>query len=1087
MTTTIKNRPCQYTQEANTKLLSQRQGRRVDAIVAALREHIGGELGKLDLLATDSSDPTHIAALERLAPYAWFIVSSQLAAPLADQPLGDLIEALVKDSDFVGEQLAQEAVKHSDIRSKSLWERCQTLLGDPKPNASPCMILAARRLLHVGHDAVALRSLPAPHLVKVADDLGREVLELLTSGADSKLERTLLDAIDEASQHPGVPAGDLGHLGTVMAPFASTTDLTTMVAETVVVRSERRDYGEKPVPLSGISVDPPASETTHEPRISSSWAAVFERLDPAHLVQSKVEQRTLADVALWTARVPVQSLAPRSTPEPFDWIEYEVSESLASEPDFNAAVNLSAFLDRELAAKQHVRHVGLVVRGWTTKERPFSLMLGSGQFLPIATLGSCLRKALLNHGRGPVTLLVLDDWRLMSLEVAYELRDVAMVLVTGIERPLEDESPTPLGSSDPQDYPSPQRVRICEEDAVERVVERVVLNQSTRDLPQFGEIARDWRRWVAIVVAMYLDMHDPRHGTMQAINLQYLEGLCRRFDRVCQIMLDNLDKELVWGALERGFTRDHLITLLNGAHVEGNDSNKELANLLNGAMEDVNRWSDHPGATDEERRSAPPFWIGRTPGHGGGDGLRINTNEYASKDYLDLSFHEDVRLRALISAWQLLAKHGGQPYWGLISLGLSNGPHTAVRKQLEALYPKVAQVLHESFIAGGPPPLMTLSIEPSPDLDGYELRLSSSESTALLNRQRSRVNLEAVDSLLESLGFLLARASASPDVWSYIESLGACLAEDVISGDLPERLADQRRNLLEIGRGRSAHLALALPLELMRYPWEIMQLRSGQLLSECFAVGRQMWSASGRGSKKQGDGKLRVLIVGDPAMGNGAQLLGAQVEANFIARVCEDVQHELGTEMDFVRERDVFIGKTMTRASLRRLLRESRYDVLHFAGHGSFLAGKPNASGWGLSDGTLTATELRNTLASSESPPWLIFANACDVGMTADGKSNAYQGDVHGIADVCIREGVSAFIAPLWKINDKSAQLLASEFYRALLINRTTVGVALQRARQRTRQIWEEASGQRGIEDISWAGVILFGNPTQRIGGDTTM
>ena len=52
-------------------------------------------------------------------------------------------------------------------------------------------------------------------------------------------------------------------------------------------------------------------------------------------------------------------------------------------------------------------------------------------------------------------------------------------------------------------------------------------------------------------------------------------------------------------------------------------------------------------------------------------------------------------------------------------------------------------------------------------------------------------------------------------------------------------------------------------------------------------------------------------------------------------------------------------------------------------------------------DGLLTVTELRNTLAWSAAPPWLIYANACSAGMVGDGAASSYDGEVHGMAEAC--------------------------------------------------------------------------------------
>ena len=219
-------------------------------------------------------------------------------------------------------------------------------------------------------------------------------------------------------------------------------------------------------------------------------------------------------------------------------------------------------------------------------------------------------------------------------------------------------------------------------------------------------------------------------------------------------------------------------------------------------------------------------------------------------------------------------------------------------------------------------------------------------------------------------------------------------------------------------------------------------------------------------------------VIADPATSDAVGLPGARAEAAAIETLYRTMTEEVHEDLRFSCE--VISGEIMTGEILRQMLRSGDYDVLHFAGHGLFDSARPEDSGWLLSDGILTVTELQNTLRWCKSPPWLIYANACSGGMV-EARVPRYQGTVHGMADACIRAGVSAFIAPLWKIHDESAKLLATSFYRALLLDRTTIGVAMQQARLQVKKTWNMRRGDTGLGDISWAGVVLFGNPGVRI------
>ena len=55
--------------------------------------------------------------------------------------------------------------------------------------------------------------------------------------------------------------------------------------------------------------------------------------------------------------------------------------------------------------------------------------------------------------------------------------------------------------------------------------------------------------------------------------------------------------------------------------------------------------------------------------------------------------------------------------------------------------------------------------------------------------------------------------------------------------------------------------------------------------------------------------------------------------------------------------------------------------------------------------------------------------------------------DVFGLATAFINQGVAAYIAPLWRINDTLAAQMAIDFYHTLLLNSASLGEALRFAR----------------------------------------
>ena len=98
-----------------------------------------------------------------------------------------------------------------------------------------------------------------------------------------------------------------------------------------------------------------------------------------------------------------------------------------------------------------------------------------------------------------------------------------------------------------------------------------------------------------------------------------------------------------------------------------------------------------------------------------------------------------------------------------------------------------------------------------------------------------------------------------------------------------------------------------------------------------------------------------------------------------------------------------------------------------------------------------------------------------------------YQGDVYGLATACINQGVAAYIAPLWPVDDQVAKILAVAFYKSLLANRLSLGESLFRAKAAVREKLGTSGGisenNAGVPRVvlSWASFVLYGDPTRRL------
>lgn len=970
---------------------------------------------QIDLLVSDDRDVLQLAALRRLAPRTTVLMGARRSLAGSGRPLTALLEALRSQADLAPEQLAAKAVEEAGQR--------------------------------VG--LVALRSSSAPPLLTALDDFASQI-----PTGDSPVRRGFEEAWNQSK------GGDLAALFTRLKTIddSRATRIETCAAATIIAPSPTE---------GGIGLDAPGLQLGP----ASAWTRLLDAVGGPS--DAAVVRRTLDDMQTLTASARrAKRLAPTRPAQAGLVLEYPDG---ARSGDVEPARDFARF-SKEGLEHCDARHVVLVIRGKWDAGRPGSVTFADGASLPVAALAQCLGDTLSRRRHGPLALLVFDDPELLRVENAYELREVAYVLMTAA---ASAKLPTNQWLSTRMD----EVVGRCEQRAAD------ALGQTTTSF--IPALVHEWRRDVAVRLAKYLALPEPDEApavALQAIDLRHLGGLCRLLDRLCHRMYDALDDELVLAATRAGAGAPNLLEWIYRVQMNGfwpffqRGKGTKTTRELHDDWGNLYNWIS--GSEDARAEGGAPLWIAPDfttdrSASGPGSRLRISVGSHLPKDYRSLSFNQDVTLHALLTAARLLHGPDSQPYWKLISMGLAYGPSRPRHEQLGRLVDEPGAAHYFSPL--GDPPSMSLAIDRDPE--GYELRLTSSESRATLVGQRCFTNLDHVRESLEGLGHVMSGSMASGQGFEYVQGLGAGLAEDVL-GPLRRELERQREILLETGRCREAHLALQLPRELMPLPWELMQLpvqassRGLEMLAERFAVGRQMWTGGGVRAVKRDPREMRVLVVADPITDQGNELPAARMEGRHVQKLCAKMTEELQGVVAIVS--DVSIHETLTRTVLRQRLRSGRYDVLHFAGHGKF-ANALDQSGWLLSDGWLTGTELSSTLSSCEAPPWLIYANACSAGLIDDAPPSQYHGNVHGMAEACIRAGVGAYVAPLWRVHDDSARLLAIELYRLLLLQGRTIGVALQQARLRVRKVWEARRGDSGLGDVSWAGMVLFGNPGARL------
>ena len=476
-----------------------------------------------------------------------------------------------------------------------------------------------------------------------------------------------------------------------------------------------------------------------------------------------------------------------------------------------------------------------------------------------------------------------------------------------------------------------------------------------------------------------------------------------------------------------------------------------------------------------------------------------NLDQLINSDYLELQFNKKIHWTVLLAVINLIGSHP-RALWRILSSLLATADNNTRSQIIDRITGpgSVISAFRDQFVVLAPMRACVLSLEPDaagetadgaaaeqvgPQAEAYRVRLEFAEREAFISETRSILDREELESLVSELVSLLKPGTplTVADA-NRIESLGATLGEDIL-GELGTRLAEAGAAPGQI------HLQLQIPRRLMKYPWELMHYKDGWL-SEHFAMGRQVVSRmSAARMRSRVPGPLRALVIGNPRT-TETSLAYAAEEAAAIAQAFEALAAETDGLLEFKRDRDALINQDLTRNELRDLLRYGNYDIIHFAGHAAFDARHGGSSGWLLTDGRLTARAIRNTLRWRDTQPWLVYANACEAATEADSTPTMYQNDVFGLASAFLDHGVSVFVGPLWRINDHVAARIAKTFYKQLLKERQTVGEALRIAKVETKADTfdrlraaddPDRPGNR-VENVSWAGLVLYGNSTATFG-----
>ena len=330
------------------------------------------------------------------------------------------------------------------------------------------------------------------------------------------------------------------------------------------------------------------------------------------------------------------------------------------------------------------------------------------------------------------------------------------------------------------------------------------------------------------------------------------------------------------------------------------------------------------------------------------------------------------------------------------------------------------------------------------------LKDSTEKNRALSTYDSHPLDMEGIEEASQEILSAIRSANLHGGVRESLDTLedrGKRLFNLLFPEDLHERL-------------RSSHaefLLLNLDDACVHVPWELAHDGVGFLCCR-FSIGRvaRTRQATGMATRSTPLERVSFLVLSNPR----EDLPAASEEGREIYDLC---QSDSRVKLEWMN------GKWIDSSVQERL---PEFDIVHYCGHADYSAETPDESGWILSEGRITALNLRD-LTSQENPaPLLVFNNACHSGTSSSWKT-APAGWSFDLANAFLLAGCSHYIGAASELLDTGSKGFAKAFYQHL-IGGHPIGRALRLARL------EHSSG--GDRDcLTWAQYVLYGDPESPI------
>jgi hypothetical protein len=186
---------------------------------------------------------------------------------------------------------------------------------------------------------------------------------------------------------------------------------------------------------------------------------------------------------------------------------------------------------------------------------------------------------------------------------------------------------------------------------------------------------------------------------------------------------------------------------------------------------------------------------------------------------------------------------------------------------------------------------------------------------------------------------------------------------------------------------------------------------------------------------------LKVLVIADPAPEPEYQLPGARAEGREVVAVLNGFKRDLDlTVVDRIG------AAACDPVEILALLFNEEFDIVHYAGHGTFDEKDPSGSGWVFGEGRILSAK---EIFRARRVPRLVFANACFSSAIRERRAMApdeMNRRLAGMAEAFFERGVLNYIGAGWPVDDAPAKTFASVFYKSALTGET-LGDSLAAAR----------------------------------------